>query len=43
MRHARHPDAYDREIALRVRTLRLSRRMTQNDIGQRLDVTFQQI
>jgi transcriptional regulator with XRE-family HTH domain len=43
MRHARHPDAYDREIALRVRTLRLSRRMSQNDVGERLGVTFQQV
>jgi transcriptional regulator with XRE-family HTH domain len=43
MGHARHPDAYDREIALRVRTLRLSRRMSQNDVGERLGITFQQI
>src|SRR5580704_15931929 len=43
MRHARHPDAYDREVGLRVRTLRLSRRMSQNDLGQSLGITFQQI
>src|SRR5580658_6596737 len=43
MRHARHPDAYDREVGLRVRTLRLSRRMSQNDVGERLGITFQQI
>ena len=43
MRHARHPDAYDREVGLRVRTLRLSRRMSQNDLGQNLGITFQQI
>ena len=43
MRHARHPDAYDREVGLRVRTLRQSRRMSQNDVGERLGITFQQI
>jgi transcriptional regulator with XRE-family HTH domain len=43
MRHARHPDAYDREVGLRVRTLRISRRMSQNDLGQSLGITFQQI
>ena len=43
MRHARHPDAYDREVGLRVRTLRLSRRMSQNDLGQSLGITFQQV
>jgi hypothetical protein len=40
MRHARHPDAYDREVGLRVRTLRLPRRMSQNDLGQNLGITF---
>jgi transcriptional regulator with XRE-family HTH domain len=28
---------------LRVRTLRLSRRMSQNDVGERLGITFQQV
>ena len=40
---SRKTDSYDREVGLRVRTLRLSRRMSQNDIGQRLGITFQQI
>jgi transcriptional regulator with XRE-family HTH domain len=43
MRHARHPDAYDREVGLRVRTLRQSRRMSQSDVGERLGITFQQV
>jgi transcriptional regulator with XRE-family HTH domain len=36
-------DAYDREVGLRVRTLRLSRRMSQNDLGQSLGISLQQI
>jgi hypothetical protein len=40
MRHARHPDAYDREVRLRVRTFRLSRRMSQSDLGEGLGITF---
>jgi transcriptional regulator with XRE-family HTH domain len=40
---SRKTDPYDREIALRVRTLRLSRRMSQNDVGERLGITFQQV
>ena len=43
MQGSRKTDPYDREIALRVRTLRLSRRMSQNDLGQSLGITFQQI
>jgi len=43
MRGARHADAYDRAVGLRVRTLRLARRMSQADLGQRLGVTFQQV
>jgi transcriptional regulator with XRE-family HTH domain len=39
----RRPDPYDREIALRVRTVRLSRHMSQNDVGERLGITFQQV
>jgi len=39
----RKPDPYDREVGLRVRTLRQSRRMSQNDVGERLGITFQQI
>jgi transcriptional regulator with XRE-family HTH domain len=39
----RKPDPYDREVGLRVRTLRLSRRMSQNDLGQSLGITFQQV
>jgi transcriptional regulator with XRE-family HTH domain len=40
---SRKADAYDREVGLRVRTLRLSRRMSQNDLGERLGITFQQV
>jgi transcriptional regulator with XRE-family HTH domain len=40
---SRKTNPYDREIALRVRTLRLSRRMSQNDVGERLGITFQQV
>jgi transcriptional regulator with XRE-family HTH domain len=43
MRHARHPDAYDREVGLRVRSVRISRRMSQGDLGERLGITFQQV
>ena len=43
MRHARKPDPYDREVGLRVRSLRLSRRMSQGDLGERLGITFQQV
>jgi transcriptional regulator with XRE-family HTH domain len=39
----RKTDAYDRAVALRVRTLRLSRRMSQNDLGQSLGISFQQV
>ena len=40
---SRKADAYDREVGLRVRTLRISRRMSQNDLGERLGITFQQV
>jgi transcriptional regulator with XRE-family HTH domain len=40
---SRKTDPYDREIALRVRTLRISRRMSQGDLGERLGITFQQV
>ena len=40
---SRKADAYDREVGLRVRTLRISRRMPQSDLGDRLGVTFQQV
>jgi transcriptional regulator with XRE-family HTH domain len=40
---SRKADAYDREVGLRVRSLRLSRRMSQNDLGERLGITFQQV
>jgi transcriptional regulator with XRE-family HTH domain len=40
---SRKTDPYDREVGLRVRTLRLSRRMSQNDVGERLGITFQQV
>jgi transcriptional regulator with XRE-family HTH domain len=43
VRGSRKTDAYDRAVGLRVRTLRLSRRMSQNDLGQRLGITFQQV
>lgn len=43
MPRSRKTDSYDREVGLRVRTLRLSRRMSQNDVGERLGITFQQI
>jgi transcriptional regulator with XRE-family HTH domain len=36
-------DPYDREVGLRIRTLRISRRMSQTDLGTRLGVTFQQV
>ena len=39
----RKPDPYDREVGLRVRTLRLTRRMSQSDLGQSLGITFQQV
>ena len=32
---SRKADAYDREVGLRVRTLRISRRMPQSDLGDR--------
>ena len=37
----RKTDAYDRAVGLRVRTLRLTRRMSQSDVGERLGITFQ--
>ena len=40
---SRKTDAYDREVGLRVRTLRISRRMSQSGLGDRLGITFQQI
>jgi transcriptional regulator with XRE-family HTH domain len=40
---SRKADAYDREVGLRVRTLRISLRMSQNDLGERLGITFQQV
>jgi len=40
---SRKTDAYDREVGLRVRSLRLSRRMSQSDLGNRLGITFQQV
>jgi transcriptional regulator with XRE-family HTH domain len=40
---SRKADAYDREVGLRVRTLRISRRMSQSGLGDRLGITFQQI
>jgi transcriptional regulator with XRE-family HTH domain len=40
---SRKTDSYDREVGLRVRTLRISRRMSQNDVGERLGITFQQV
>ena len=43
MRHARQLDAYDREVGLRVRSVRISRRMSQGDLGERLGITFQQV
>ena len=39
----RKTDAYDRAVGLRVRTLRLSRRMSQSDLSQSLGITFQQV
>jgi transcriptional regulator with XRE-family HTH domain len=39
----RKPDTYDREVGLRMRTLRISRRMSQSDLGERLGITFQQV
>lgn len=39
----RHSDAYDIEIGHRVRANRLTRRMSQSDLGGRLGVTYQQI
>ena len=39
----RKTDAYDRAVGLRVRSLRLSRRMSQADLGESLGLTFQQI
>ena len=43
MKGSRKTNPYDRDIALRVRTLRLSRRMSQSDLGERLGITFQQV
>jgi transcriptional regulator with XRE-family HTH domain len=43
MRHARRPDAYDLAVGLRVRTLRIARRMSQAELGERLGITFQQV
>ena len=40
---SRRSDPYDREVGLRIRSLRLSRRMSQTDLGDRLGLTFQQI
>jgi transcriptional regulator with XRE-family HTH domain len=40
---SRKTDAYDREVGLRVRMLRLSRRLSQADLGERLGITFQQV
>src|SRR5579859_5431663 len=39
----RQADSYDRAVALRLRTLRLSRHMTQAELGRQLGVTFQQV
>ena len=43
MQGSRKTDAYDREVGLRGRTLRLTRRMSQSDLGERLGITFQQV
>ncbi len=40
---SRRSDPCDREVGLRIRSLRLSRRMSQADLGDRLGLTFQQI
>ena len=39
----RKTNAYDREVGLRVRSVRISRRMSQGDLGERLGITFQQV
>ncbi len=39
----RAPDAYDIEIARRIRALRVARNMTQPEVADRLGVTYQQV
>jgi len=39
----RKADANDRAVALRLRALRLSRGMSQSELGRQLGVTFQQV
>lgn len=36
-------DPYDREVGLRIRSLRKSQRMSQTDLADRLGLTFQQV
>ncbi len=43
MRGLRKADSYDRAVALRVRSLRLDRGMTQANLARLLGVTFQQV
>lgn len=43
MRRARKSDPYERDVGLRVRSLRIARRMSQSELGARLGVSFQQI
>ena len=43
MASSRLPDPYDREVGLRIRALRLSRKMSQTELGEQLGVTFQQV
>jgi transcriptional regulator with XRE-family HTH domain len=43
MRQARHPDAYDRAVGLRIRSLRLAQRMSRAELARQIGITFQQV